>query len=326
MKILYSGFKGIMHSANGGYNKVTYNNVNKTVLYSEDQPLGRFFYTRVLYHIPRLILEFKTRILRYKHDITHLFYGELTCINYIPYRRSQKHKIVITLHLDIENNCKQKRFIKFLKTMDGIILLSTQQKKILNEKFGIKSVFIPHGFDKPSFTKKIPADINNHVICNDNINVCTIGKNYRDLETLEYIIQKNHKIIFHLIGIDHTYKSILGQYGNVHIYNRLSDDEYYSLIELCDYNFLPVTFATANNTLLEAQSLGITSILPLIDGINDYAYNGNLFYKDKEELLKIFLNLQKNRKRYDLINFSHKYNWNNIYTQLNQYYLEIYQK
>ena len=247
MKILYSGFKGIMHSANGGYNKVTYNNVNKTVLYSEDQPLGRFFYTRVLYHIPRLILEFKTRILRYKHDITHLFYGELTCINYIPYRQSQKHKIVITLHLDIENNWKQKRFIKFLKTMDGIIVLSTQQKKILNEKFGIKSVFIPHGFDKPSFTKKIPADINNHVICNDNINVCTIGKNYRDLETLEYIIQKNHKIIFHLIGIDHTYKSILGQYGNVRIYNRLSDDEYYSLIELCDYNFLPVTFATANN-------------------------------------------------------------------------------
>ena len=137
---------------------------------------------------------------------------------------------------------------------------------------------------------------------------------------------KNHKIIFHLIGIDHTYKSILGQYGNVRIYNRLSDDEYYSLIELCDYNFLPVTLATANNTLLEAQSLGITSILPLIDGINDYAYNGNLFYKDKEELLKIFLNLQKNRKRYDLINFSRKYNWNNIYTQLNQYYLEIYQK
>lgn len=53
MKILYSGFKGIMHSANGGYNKVTYNNVNKTVLYSEDQPLGRFFLHQSLVSHPK---------------------------------------------------------------------------------------------------------------------------------------------------------------------------------------------------------------------------------------------------------------------------------
>ena len=46
-------------------------------------------------------------------------------------------------------------------------------------------------------------------------------------------------------------------YKNAITYDWVDDNVYYTLLSKCDYNFLPLAFATANNTLLEAQFLGI---------------------------------------------------------------------
>ena len=72
-------------------------------------------------------------------------------------------------------------------------------------------------------------------------------------------------IMFHAVGQCSDWKKRMSSMENITVYPFLSDD-YYSLLSKCDYNFLPLTFATANNALLEAQALGITSILPKISG------------------------------------------------------------
>jgi glycosyltransferase involved in cell wall biosynthesis len=109
----------------------------------------------------------------------------------------------------------------------------------------------------------------------------------------------------------------------VFVWDRLTDNEYFSLLSQCDYNFLPLTYATFNNALLEAQSLGIKSIIPNIDGVTDYASQeegANLYYNKKDDLQNIIRNLKKEEPSDLLKEYSKKFLWTNIYKQLSVFY------
>ncbi len=111
---------------------------------------------------------------------------------------------------------------------------------------------------------------------------------------------------------------------NVVVYPFLDDDKYFTIFSLCNYSFLPLTFATANNTLLEAQILGVQSILPKINGVSDYAdMQHNLFYENMNELCNLFLKLQINQYHKEIEEFSHKFFWENIYSKLNDLYRNV---
>lgn len=59
-------------------------------------------------------------------------------------------------------------------------------------------MFIPHGFNRPKF-KKVESGLNK-----SKINVCVLGQNYRDYDTMETIIkfclEHRNDICFHMIG------------------------------------------------------------------------------------------------------------------------------
>lgn len=324
MRVLFSGFKDALHSQNGGYDKIIEMSIDKRILLSNSFLFGKSKQKNGINRTSRYILDIYTRILRYKYDITHLFYGELTTISIWPYVKLKGHKTIITLHLDANTFPRPNKFLSFLKSMDGIIVLSSQQNKLLKEKYGLNSIFIPHGFNKPLFNKRFPIDKKEQTINVKDINIITIGKNYRDFNTFHFVVKNCPlNIIFHLVGVPDEIKDLYKDTSNVRIYNRLSNDEYYSLLEACDYNFLPLTFATANNTLLEAQSLGVTSILPDIDGISDYAAPANLFYKNNNDILTILSLLKKQQFNMEIEKFSRKFTWNNIYVKLLEYYKSL---
>lgn len=329
MKVLYSGFVDLSHSAFGGYHNIYNFPGCEKILLSKDYFLGKLNRKYRLRRIPLGLLDLDTRRQRYNYDITHLFYGEITMIPFWPYPKDANHKTVITLHLDIEKQRFHTYFLKNLKYFDGIIVLSTQQQEYYQKKYGIKSTFIPHGFDTPVFNYKLPKDIDGNIISTDNINLITSGKNYRDFETLRKIIdhyKENKRFVFHLVGTPQNVKIQLRHYPNVRIYPRIDNDEYYSLINDCDYSFLPVTFATANNALLETQAIGRKSILPHIPGILDYASEANLFYHNYEDLIKIIDGLHKSSISEDILSHSRKFHWNNIFRQLEEYYKELLMK
>lgn len=325
MKILYSGFIDPSHSAFGGYHNIINFPVDSKILLSENYPLGKIDKKYHLRKIPLWLLDFHTRILRKEYSITHLFYGEITMCPFIGYKKSKTHKTVITLHLDIEKQHLHSFFIKSLRNFDGIIVLSSQQQKYYKEKYNIDTTFIPHGFDTPKFSFKIAKDKNGLTLNPKIINLITCGKNYRDYVLLEKTIKhysNNNQIHFHIVGAPSEVKIKLMNEHNVSVYDRLTDDEYYSLIQSCDYAFLPVTFATANNALLEAQALGIRSILPNISGILDYAAPRplNLFYSSFDTLIGIIDDLNKTKPSQELIKYSMKFHWSNIFRELKQFY------
>jgi glycosyltransferase involved in cell wall biosynthesis len=328
MKVLYSGFRFPHHSSNGGYDRIT-KKQNSAYLVDTGIPFGNIRFGTRGKSINLRLLDIMTKFLRYKYDVTHLIYTDQQL--YYPYPRSRRHKIVGTIHLDIHEIFSNRRFKMNIKTLDAVIVLKKDYVDPVNKETGVKTVFIPHGFDKPVFQKSIPADIRRKSIDTEMINISVVGENYRDYNTLHFIIKNtiNNDVKFHLIGQKQKTIEIFKEYKNVSCYNYLDNNSYYSLLSICDYNFLPLTFATANNVLLEVQSLGVASILPEISGILDYAgdsRHGNIYYTTDDELLEIVNGLKKNSTQEKLIKYSETFSWPEIFKQLDFFYNNIYRK
>lgn len=323
MRVLFSGFRNHLHSKEGGYDRIA-NMTGSDRLFADEMLLWKKWDSAVSKRLTLLLLDIITRIKRRKYDFTHLFYGEFSMFYFIPYVRSARHKLVITIHMDLEKRRFKKLFLKSLKAFDGVIVLSRAQQKSLKEKYGINSVFIPHGFNHPQYQDVLPVSLKGEAFDKNKINVIVIGQNYRDFKLLYDVIStiKRKDILFHLVGIPLDEKVKYERFKDVtRIYKYLDSNEYYSLIEHSDYNFLPLTYATANNTLLEAQFLNVCSILPDIDGVSDYASPENIFYSDKDECFRIFSNLKKRDRTVGVIKeFAEKFKWENIYKLLREYY------
>jgi len=311
-RILFVGYRDPYHSSAGGYDKIT-NYPGADVLLDIDVPFGFIPMHQRGKVINTICLDIIARSRKDKYDIIHYFYGDMLLF---PFHKVGGGKVVATIHMDLNQRVKlANEFIKTLQSLDGVISLSSKQKEEL-KRFGINSTFIPHGFNEPIFIKK------DMKLDKDKINIVISGSNYRDEETMlsaiNYCKENKPEVYFHLLGQSTIVKNRLLGYINSHCYPRLSDDEYYSLMSSCDYNFLPLTFATANNALLEAEFLGLRSILPKIPGIEDYAASEpiNIFYSSNEDIERLFDELKKEVESKELKDYARRFLWSNIYPQL----------
>lgn len=315
MKILYEGLRDPNHSSAGGYDWITHYPGAET-LWDYQAPFSFIKPNQRGKRINLFFQDLKARKMAQDYDILHFFYGDNLRRSF---HNNRNYKVVATIHMDINKKKNKSEFVDILKSLDGVITLSSCQQELL-QNMGIPSVFIPHGFNKPIFNKKETGmDL-------DRINIVVSGSNYRDVETLQsainYCENNINTVFFHLLGQPKGVKEMLSNCSNALCYPRLDDDWYYSIIADCDYCFLPLTFATANNALLEAQFLGVRSILPRIAGIEDYAGPPPLndYYGTWEELSNILGNLRKQELNSDIQKYSERFQWENIYKQLERYY------
>ena len=313
MKILFVGFKYLHHSYFGGYDWISnypgadYFDITKIPFIG-----SRFMCKRGGRFVPSLgafIALLKSR----SYDVVHFFYAD-RCL---AINKNLSTAFVATTHLRSENY--DNKYLTTLKKCSCVITLSSDEAYKL-KSIGINAIFIPHGFNIPSFQQELTAGFD----CT-KINIFYAGSNYRDGETFlsitEYMKSECPNMIFHAVGQNKTWKEKLKGKSNIIVYEHLSDNEYYTLLCNCDYNFLPLTFATANNALLEAQSLGVVSILPKISGITDYACEKeNLFYSGFSDLTALFQKLNKRTSCSLLKDYSKKFEWKNIYSELSKLY------
>lgn len=316
MKILFVGYRDKRHSKFGGYDYISLF-PNADYYNAENFPFGSIPVGVRGKKLNLLCLDLISRLQADKYDVIHYFYSDFMLFKKIPKRRNCK--FIATIHMRSESFSRKQ--INVLKSFDKVICLSSSEE-IRLRKMGINAFFVPHGFNRPIFIFKPLEKLNN-----SKINIFYSGMNYRDFDTFVKIVdfskQEGLNICFYVVGQSKENKERLFNKENVVICPRLSDDEYYSLLSLCDYNFLPLTFSTANNALMEAQALGISSVLPKIDGVLDYAdEKGNLFYNNLSELKKMFIKLPKESSKKDLVNFSEKFNWKRVYEKLEGLYDE----
>lgn len=321
LKILFVGYEDPKHSSFGGYEQIT-KMPDTSFLDVKNLPFGFIPLGARGKKLNFISAYLFLRLIQSKYHIIHYFY-----FDYMMYKKMPKRsdtKFICTVHI----NCKEfsKKQIEILKSFDAVVSLSQQQKNEL-QKNGINAYFIPHGFNKPEFN--FDELFANEIKKLDRINIFCSGNMYRDFETLKKVVcfceEKGLNICFHCCGQKKFQKDWLLQHKNTIVYPFINDDKYFSLLTSCDYSFLPLTFATANNTLLEAQSFGIKTILPNIDGVSDYAeMEYNLFYNSMEELYVLFSNLTPNStKSKEIEAFSHKFYWKGICTELQNLYRNL---
>ena len=319
MTILYSGYRDNRHSQFGGYDYIAQKPLSD-YLNAAYLPFGKIPVGKPGKRLNLYVLDFTTRLYKNKYDIIHLFYGDFMLFHNIPKRR--KAQFITTIHMRAED--LSLKTLSILKSYDAVVVLSSAQERFLRDN-GINAYFIPHGFNVPVFKKKDYAEID----CT-KINVFYSGNNYRDFTTFVTVIQsmehERSDVHFYAVGQTFERKEILLKHHNVTVCSYLDDDAYYSLLSDCDYNFLPLTFATANNTLLEAQNIGVVSVLPEIDGISDYADSeNNLYYENVNDAVELFKDIAKPSivKNEWLIHFAEKFAWKNVYGQLEGLYTEL---
>lgn len=317
MRILYAGYRDRNHSKFAGYDYIA-RYPGASYLDAGTLPLGCIPVGRCGKRLNLMVLDYFARQERDNFDIIHYFYGDSCLFRQKP--RKSRARFVSTIHLKAE--ALPARRVGILRSYDGVVALSKAEAARLRD-LDIRASFIPHGFPTPQFTGRIydGFDI-------DAVNIFYSGMNYRDFETFYrmagYCLGKKLPVRFYAVGQSLENRERLMKLGNVVVCPWLDDDAYYSLLSQCDYNFLPLTFATANNALLEAQALGVVSIIPEISGITDYAErNWNLFYSSFDEATSIFDGLSKSAPDGRLIAFSRSFLWENVYPQLGIFYEDL---
>jgi glycosyltransferase involved in cell wall biosynthesis len=119
-----------------------------------------------------------------------------------------------------------------------------------------------------------------------------VGGNYRDYALMRAAIllfnDRFPTATFHLVGTDAWRMEFDETPPNTKVHGRLSSADYRAMLSGCTFMFLPLTYATANNALLEAFALGVPVVCNEVDGVMDYLPGDDYIVHDPEELAAFY--------------------------------------
>ncbi|HEY6873543.1 MAG TPA: glycosyltransferase, partial [Geobacteraceae bacterium] len=210
---------------------------------------------------------------------------------------------------------------------DTIITLSLDQALNLRKVFPRKQVhFVPHGLDMA-----IPAQEDEMFgKRREQLKIVVVGSNYRNFDMLERIVdtRASRRATFHLVGLDDKNRKRFQGVTGVVCHDRLNSEQYEDLLRSSFVMALPLTFATANNALLEAHKFCLPSLCSDIPGVTDYATGSTLFFDQPAAFWRVFDQLaQLNSSAYrEMCVRIHReacarFSWEKVRQQIEDYYL-----
>jgi glycosyltransferase involved in cell wall biosynthesis len=339
--VLVAGFHIVHHASGSGYDGLA-SHLPATYTDADDLIFGHTRFGSLQRKINMLYFDFYLKLIGSKYKIVHFLYPEF----HLGFTLASLHHIkkIATMHLKLDWMHKRRlaEFDSFkdyiyakikyraFSQLDGIITLSNANVHEAQICFpNAKVKFIPHGIH----------DNSHHFRLFDNkanpFKIITIGRTYRDFEQYKTIVdyarqyEKNWE--FHLVGAWSSWRNFFKDYPNVVVYAYLENDVYFSLLNSCHVHLLPLTFATANNALLEAHSLGVPSIITNLLSVKDYATSDSRFFSDLPEAIHHLQSYQKmdkqtfNEIREQIKGEAQRFFWENIAQEVMHFYHEIYE-
>jgi glycosyltransferase involved in cell wall biosynthesis len=172
------------------------------------------------------------------------------------------------LFIFLKYNILQRRA---MRNATNIACVSTNLLAALPTRFRNKARFIPHGIDTDfwdpakaspaeALAKAVPFPISpaNYILC--------VGSHGLNRKLLTDLIRANPDRAFVIVGL----KAQLEPLSNIRYLYNVSDEELRDLYAGAALMIRPLDFATANNSVLEALSMGKTILATRIPGITDY--------------------------------------------------------
>jgi glycosyltransferase involved in cell wall biosynthesis len=201
-------------------------------------------------------------------DVVHVLYsGQINLL--IKWRCLLRCPLIVTFHAPFEN--AGQRFAVYRNGLDidaAVIIANSQAIHMARWIEPGKIVYIPHGIDTDQFWPGEPIQRSHH-----GMRVLIVGHHMRDWVVIHRTIDEiNHRglnVEFELVT-DESYSPYLTGCANLVHLSGISEAELIGLYRKADVLFIPVTNATANNSILEALACGTPVISTLIGGIPDY--------------------------------------------------------
>jgi glycosyltransferase involved in cell wall biosynthesis len=146
-----------------------------------------------------------------------------------------------------------------LRNAASIACVSTNLLNAIPQPYRAKSRFIPHGVDTDFWDPELASvTTGNYILC--------VGAHGLDRKLLSDFIRANPTRQFIVVGL----KPQLKPFPNTRYMYDVSDEDLRDLYAGASLLIRPLEFATANNSVLEALSMGKTILANRIPGITDY--------------------------------------------------------
>jgi len=230
------------------------------------------------FFLRRMSISLEGRRIAKDYDAIHALYDDCTFF-------LKKNSFTVTFHvlpgIAVYPELKQRGFLfvkyhllqkRAMRRAKDIVCVSTNLLDGITGKHKKKARFIPHGIDTGFWDPALsvlPADAErNDVLC--------VGSHGLDRELMKKIILANPSARFVMVGLKQKFEDC----PNVLYLRGISDEELRSRYFGADLMIRPLTFATANNSVLEAMAMGKTILASRIPGITDYLDDSNCIFID----------------------------------------------
>ena len=186
-----------------------------------------------------------------KNNTFHFIYGENT-YKWIHRFAGKTNKIVCTFHHPATWFASKPIWLKRLKTIDKIILMSKDDVEQFKEWTGKDNViFIPHGI----FTDFYKPDV---LVPHERM-ILMVGNWLRDFEMANRVftdlLEQDPLLEVNVVSLREN-ESLLPQQKRLHFHAGITDESLRDLYRRSSILFLPLKQFTANNALLEASATG----------------------------------------------------------------------
>jgi glycosyltransferase involved in cell wall biosynthesis len=162
-----------------------------------------------------------------------------------------------------------------LRNAANIACVSTNLLEAVPRAYRDKTCFIAHGVDTDFWNPALASPAEALVKAGSDYILC-VGSHGLDRKLLSDFIRANPNRLFVIVGL----KAQLEPFSNVRYLYHISDEELRDLYFGAALMIRPLDFATANNSVLEALSMGKTILASRIPGITDYLTENTCIFID----------------------------------------------
>jgi glycosyltransferase involved in cell wall biosynthesis len=241
------------------------------------------------------------RWLSSKGQVFHFLYGE-NQFRYAGWLRKLRagNIVVATYHTPEQRFREVIKDAEFLSTLDAAIVVSSVQRGFLARHMPPERIhFIPHGIDTDFFTPDptIKPGKDGAFRC------IAVGTHLRDHATLaaaaRLVGDMAPEVRFDIVTRPELFRHY-SQLPNVDLHSAVTDSALVSMYQHSDLMVLPLTDATANNSILEAMACGVPIVSTELAGVQDYvdsACSVLVPSKDPERLARTILDLRADNDR-----------------------------
>lgn len=210
-------------------------------------------------------------VLRHRPELVHYLYGDHDYFYASRFRRlSPKTKWIATFHHPPAEIADRQQFAnkEFLRGLDGIICVGSNQAEYFSEYVGHERVFVvPHGIDTDFFCPGPTVE-------RDPRHILVVGASHRDDKTLEFALRALKQRYFSLkttvVGGTKNLSESLDGLNWIQFRSSITDNELLELYRRVSCVLLILGDCTASNALLETIATGCPLVVTDVGGVRDY--------------------------------------------------------